>query len=114
MNNGNGPIDDDPMRDATVGRPPSAPPTAAAPPAVAAAPSARAPRIDQASPAEISAFLGGGMNPLVQAASPLLLLAVQLRLSASQPNAAHLREQVITQVRKFESHAQAAGIPAQT
>ncbi|GAA0264106.1 DotU family type VI secretion system protein [Rhodanobacter caeni] len=114
MNNGNGPIDDDPMRDATVVRPRSATPTAAPPPAVAAAPSARAPRIDQASPAEISAFLGGGMNPLVQAASPLLLLAVQLRLSASQPNAAHLREQVITQVRKFESHAQAAGIPAQT
>ena len=116
MNNGNGPIDDDPMRDATVVRPRSATPTAAPPSAVPAPSLARgpAPRIDQASAAEISEFLGGGMNPLVQTASALLLLAVQLRLSASQPDAAHLREQVITQVRKFESHAQAAGIPAQT
>jgi flagellar motor protein MotB len=116
MNNGNGPIDDDPMRDATVVRPRSATPTAAPPSAVPAPSLARgpAPRIDQASAAEISEFLGGGMNPLVQTASALLLLAVQLRLSASQPDAAHLREQVITPVRKFESHAQAAGIPAQT
>ena len=117
MNTGNGPIDDDPMRDATVVRPRSAtPPASAAVPAPAPAPvrSPAPPRTPPASAAEISEFLGGGMNPLVQTASPLLLLAVQLRHSVSQPDAAHLREQVIAQVRKFEGRAQAAGIPAQT
>ena len=54
------------------------------------------------------------MNPLVQTASPLLLLGVQLRHSVSPPDATHLRDQVIAQVRKFESHATAAGLPAQT
>lgn len=115
----NGPHDDDPMRDATVVRPRGAP----TPPAPAPAPVAKpavapvrgpASRADAAPPAAISDFLGGGMNALVQAASPLLLLSVQLRNSVSQPDAVHLREQVITQVRQFESHAQAAGIAAQT
>jgi len=66
------------------------------------------------SPAAISDFLGGGLNALVQAASPLLLLSVQLRNSVSQPDARHLHEQVIAQVRQFEGNAQAAGVPAQT
>ncbi|MFC5438021.1 type IVB secretion system protein IcmH/DotU [Rhodanobacter umsongensis] len=114
----NGPNDDDPLRDATVVRPRGAPPPAPAP-APAARPAtapARAPvsRADMVPPAAISDFLGGGLNALVQAASPLLLLAVQLRNSVSQPDAAHLRDQVIAQVRQFESHAQAAGIATQT
>ncbi|WP_077443627.1 type IVB secretion system protein IcmH/DotU [Rhodanobacter sp. C05] len=123
--NTNGPHDDDPLRDATVVRPrgpatPAAPPPAAPAPPVAA-PAAAATR-GQATrapnqgvpPAAISEFLGGGLNALVQAASPLLLLAVQLRNSVSQPDAAHLREQVIAQVRQFETNAQAAGIASQT
>jgi type VI secretion system protein ImpK len=116
----NGPNDDDPMRDATVVRPRGAPaPAPVAAPAPAARPAAapaRAPvsRADMVPPAAINDFLGGGLNALVQAASPLLLLAVQLRNSVSQPDAAHLRDQVIAQVRQFESHAQAAGIAAQT
>ena len=117
----NGPNDDDPLRDATVVRPRGAPtPPAPAPvPAPSARPvatAARGPaaRAEIAPPAAISDFLGGGLNALVQAASPLLLLAVQLRNSVSQPDAAHLRDQVIAQVRQFESHAQAAGIAAQT
>jgi type VI secretion system protein ImpK len=120
--NSNGPHDDDPMRDATVVRPrgappapmPAPPPTAAAPAAPAAAARGPVSRAEMAPPAAISDFLGGGLNALVQAASPLLLLAVQLRNSVSQPDAAHLREQVIAQVRQFESNAQAAGIAAQT
>ena len=119
--NTNGPNDDDPLRDATVVRPRGAPtPPAPAPaPAPAARPAAapmRAPaaRAEMAPPAAIGDFLGGGLNALVQAASPLLLLAVQLRNSVSQPDAAHLRDQVIAQVRQFESHAQAAGVAAQT
>ena len=121
----NGPNDDDPLRDATVVRPRGAPPAApapapvpATPPAAASpAPSAARPaasRADAAPPAAIGDFLGAGLNTLVQAASPLLLLSVQLRNSASQPDSARLREQVIAQVRQFESNAQAAGIPAQT
>ncbi len=121
--NTQGPSDDDPLHDATVVRPRNVPPapTAATPPAPQPAPSsvvppsyAAASRAAGAPPAAIGDFLAGGLNALVQAASPLLLLAVQLRNSVSQPNAAHLREQVIAQVRQFESHAQAAGIAAQT
>ena len=121
----NGPTDDDPMRDATVVRPrgaatPAAPPAAPAPAVAPAARPAAAPtravasRADAVPPASIGDFLGGGLNALVQAASPLLLLAVQLRNSVSQPDAAHLREEVIAQIRQFESHAQAAGIAPQT
>ncbi|WP_426689633.1 type IVB secretion system protein IcmH/DotU [Rhodanobacter ginsengiterrae] len=110
------------MRDATVVRPRGAPPApapavppAAAPVATPApAPRGQAARADTVAPAAISDFLGGGLNALVQAASPLLLLAVQLRNSVSQPDATHLREQVIAQVRQFEANAQAAGIAAQT
>lgn len=105
--------------DATVVRPrgqAGAAPTSAAPayapPPPAAAPIAARPM--EAARADISEFLGGGMNPLVQTASPLLLLGVQLRHSVSPPDATHLRDQVIAQVRKFESHATAAGLPAQT
>lgn len=116
--NSNGPHDDDPMQDATVVRPRGTP----APPAPAPAPAAKStgssraasPRADAAPAAAIGDFLDGGLNALVQAASPLLLLAVQLRNSVSQPDATHLREQVIAQVRQFESNAQAAGIAAQT
>ena len=120
----NGPNDDDPLRDATVVRPrgvpaPAAPAPAPATPAPAARPASAparpvASRADGAPPAAIGDFLGAGLNTLVQAAGPLLLLSVQLRNSASQPDAARLREQVIAQVRQFESNAQAAGIPAQT
>jgi type VI secretion system protein ImpK len=117
MNTPKGPYDDDPMRDATVVRPRGAAPAPVPVPAPAPAappPAAPAPRAVPATPAEISAFLGGGMNPLVQAASPLLLLAVQLRHSATPPDAHHLREQAVAQVRKFEGHAQQANIPQQT
>ncbi|GAB3792471.1 DotU family type VI secretion system protein [Dyella agri] len=117
MSTPKGPFDDDPMRDATVVRPrgaapaPAQAPAPVAPPVAAPAP---APRGVAATPAEISAFLGSGMNPLVQAASPLLLLAVQLRHSATPPDAHHLREQTVAQVRKFESHTQQANIAQQT
>jgi type VI secretion system protein ImpK len=110
MSHTNGPNDDDPLRDATVVRPRGATP---APASGRAAPSASRGPVSGSS-AEISEFLDSGMNPLVQAASPLLLLGVQLRHSVTQPDAAHLREQVIAQVRKFETHAQAANIPSQT
>jgi type VI secretion system protein ImpK len=108
MSQSNGPNDD--MRDATIVRPHGTAPTpASAPPSSAArAPAAYAPA------AEINQFLGGGPNPLVQAASPLLLLAVQLRHSMTPPDAAHLRDQAVAQMRRFENVAQAANTPQQT
>ena len=102
--------------DATIVRPRGTQPSAPAPAPYAPPPSAPAyaPAPAPETRADISEFLGGGMNPLVQAAAPLLLLGVQLRHSVSPPDATRLREQVIAQVRKFESHANAAGLPAQT
>jgi type VI secretion system protein ImpK len=109
MNTPKGPGGDDSLHDATVVRP-----RGNATPAAAPRSPAPAPRAAPASRAEISEFLGGGINPLVQAASPLLLLATQLRHSASPPNPAQLRDQVIGQVRRFETHAQSAGLSTQT
>lgn len=102
--------------DATVVRPRGQAGTSSPAPAYAPPPPAAAvtPPAQEAARADISEFLGGGMNPLVQAASPLLLLGVQLRHSVSPPDASHLRDQVIAQVRKFESHATAAGLATQT
>jgi type VI secretion system protein ImpK len=110
----NGPFDED-MRDATVVRPRGAPaPIAPAPAPAAHAPAPAGQAARPATDEDISGFLGGGMNPLVQAASPLLLLAVQVRHSAGAPDAARLRDQAVTQVRRFESRAQAANLPQQT
>lgn len=58
--------------------------------------------------AEISEFLGDSLNPLVQAATPLLLLAVQLRHSAHAPDVLLLREQAELQLRKFEGRVRDA------
>lgn len=106
-----GPGADDPGDDATIVRPrqpaggPASAPSAPPPPR-------RAPArgVDPASRAEISEFLGRGLNPLLQAASPLLLLGVQIRHSASMADPARLREQVMVQVRKFENRARESGI----
>lgn len=53
-------------------------------------------------------LLGDSLNPLVQAATPLLLLAVQLRHSAYAPDVVRLREQAEAQVRKFEARVREA------
>ncbi|MCD9007353.1 type IVB secretion system protein IcmH/DotU [Luteimonas sp. XNQY3] len=66
------------------------------------------------SPEEISAFLGRGRNPLLHAASPLLLLAVQLRHSSSAGDAEALRAQVQAQVRRFEARLAESGVSQQT
>lgn len=108
MNTPRGPFDE--QSDRTIVRPrgnhPPAPATPAA--AVASAPAPAAPA------AELGALTGGVMNPLVRAAGPLLLLAVELRHSATQPDVARLREQTVAQIRRFEAAAGAAGAAAQT
>lgn len=61
----------------------------------------------------ISDFLDSTVNPLLHVASPLLLLSVQLRTSASHPDVDRLRQQVVSYIRHFESRAQSAGIARQ-
>jgi len=68
----------------------------------------------EATRAEISEFLGDSLNPLVQAATPLLLLAVQLRHSAHAPDVMRLREQAEAQVRKFEARVREARCPPES
>ena len=52
---------------------------------------------------------GTGLNPLVDAASILLALSVQLRNTASQPDVEGLHNHVVRLVRQFESRAQKLG-----
>jgi type VI secretion system protein ImpK len=62
-------------------------------------------------PAEARALLGLGLNPLVRAASPLLLLAGQLRGAISPVNIAGLRSHALEEIRRFEEYARASSVP---
>jgi type VI secretion system protein ImpK len=59
---------------------------------------------------EARALLGVGLNPLVQAASSLLLLSGQLRGSLTPMDVSDLRRHALDEVRQFEDHARAAGV----
>jgi type VI secretion system protein ImpK len=61
--------------------------------------------------AEAAETISLGINPLIQAAAPLLQLLGRLRNTYSQPNPAELRERAIQQVRAFEQTARNAGVP---
>jgi type VI secretion system protein ImpK len=76
-----------------------------------AARSAAASRVVDAEPLSASArsLLGIGLNPLVQAASPLLLLAGQVR-GASSLQVSTLRRHALDEVRQFEEQARSAGV----
>jgi type VI secretion system protein ImpK len=54
---------------------------------------------------------GSGLNPLVDAAAPLLDLVGQLRTSVSHPDPTGLRDHLIQEVRTFEAAARGSGIP---
>jgi type VI secretion system protein ImpK len=58
-------------------------------------------------------FLSTGINPLVQAATALLVLAGKLRGQVSNADVDSLRRQATQEVRSFEDHARQAGIPAE-
>jgi type VI secretion system protein ImpK len=60
--------------------------------------------------ATVRDMLGHGLNPLVQAASPLLLLAGQLRHTPSMTDVAGLRRHVLDEIRRFEERARSAGM----
>ena len=107
------PDSDDPFKpsDATVLRPrPGAgkrgsgdvasPPRSSAPPTSYAEPISSAGRES----------LGTGLNPLVQAASPLLLLAGQLRGTLSVPDVPGLRRLALDEIHRFEERARSLGV----
>ena len=58
-------------------------------------------------------WLGLGLSPLVRAASPLLLLAGQLRGTLSVPDVAGLRRHALEEIRRFEERARAAACPSE-
>ena len=76
------------------------------PPAAAAAPADV--------PAAAREFLAGGLNPLVQAASPLLLLSGQVRGTLSSPDLHGLRRYALDEIRRFEERARASGAANET
>jgi type VI secretion system protein ImpK len=61
-------------------------------------------------PAAARALLGIGLNPLVQAASLLLILAGQLRDSVTPMDVAGLRRHALEEIRRFEDHARSQGV----
>jgi type VI secretion system protein ImpK len=69
-------------------------------------------RVVEAEPLSVSerAFLGVGLNPLVQAASPLLLLTGQIRGTTSTLQVAALRRHALDEIRNFEEQAHAGGV----
>jgi type VI secretion system protein ImpK len=82
------------------------------------APPFRSPAPSYAEPIPATAaareFLAGGLNPLVQAASPLLLLAGQLRGTLSSPDLSGLRRFTLDEIRRFEERARSSGVPNET
>jgi type VI secretion system protein ImpK len=58
-------------------------------------------------------FLGTGLNPLVRAASPMLLLAGQLRGSLASPDVSVLRRHALDEIRRFEQRARGSNISAE-
>lgn len=61
-------------------------------------------------PESARAYLGLGLNPLVQAASPLLLLMGQLRGATASMDVSGLRRFALEEVRRFEDRAHTAGV----
>ena len=54
-------------------------------------------------------MLGHGLNPLVRAGSPLLLLAGRLRQLPAHGDVAGLRRMIVDEIRRFEARARASG-----
>jgi len=65
-----------------------------------------------AAPARLD-FAESGLDPLVRAAGPLLLLAGRLRHTAEAADTAGLRRQLVAEVRSFEEQARASGVPTE-
>ena len=64
----------------------------------------------EAIPESARALLGLGLNPLVQAASPLLLRMGQMRSTQASIDVPSLRRAALEEIRRFEERARAAGV----
>ncbi|KPF49555.1 hypothetical protein IP87_19590 [beta proteobacterium AAP121] len=84
-------------------------PAAAAPTTSAGAAPAAGPALAQVPLPELPAH--ASLNPLVQAAAPLLSAAPRLRATLRHPDPAGLRVQLVESVKRFESVARAQGLP---
>src|SRR5437868_5497281 len=72
--------------------------------------SAFAPAIErQAAAADLAAL--GGLNPLVEAANPILAVVAQIRHALRHPDPAGLRARMREQLDAFEAAARGAGLP---
>jgi type VI secretion system protein ImpK len=69
------------------------------------------PRYMEGPGASFVAFLTGGINPLVEAAAPLLILAGRLREQIGNPDVEHLHLQSVQEVRAFEERARRSAVP---
>jgi type VI secretion system protein ImpK len=76
------------------------------PVAPAPRPAAPAPELSRA----VRQVLDSGLNPLVGAASPLLMLMGQLRAMVAAPDVAAVRRHALEEVKRFEGAARAAGV----
>jgi type VI secretion system protein ImpK len=65
-------------------------------------------------PGSMRDFSAAGLNALLQAASPLLIVMGQLRTSLKNPDIAGLRRQMLDQIREFEERARAGGVTHET
>jgi type VI secretion system protein ImpK len=74
-------------------------------PAGAAAPAGRE------VPLSLDTMMSGSLNPLVNAAMPLLAAAPRVRQTARHPNPAALRDALAEGIRKFEAQARSQGLP---
>ena len=88
------------------GPPPGAPP--GTPPGFAPGPG-RAPLSGA-----VRDFSAPGLNPLLQAASPLLILMGRLRTTLIPTDIGTLRRQTLDQIREFEERARAGGVAPET
>jgi type VI secretion system protein ImpK len=86
-------------------------PTAAGGPAAPPAQAAVAPGGAREIPLSLDTMMSGSLNPLVNAALPMLAAAPRVRETARHPNPAALRDALAEGVRKFEAHARAQGLP---
>ena len=100
-----------PSPDATIMRPrpgrrPPAQPAAAPP-----LPERRASMVQPGFDGNFASFLTGGTNPLVQAATPLLILAARLRAQIRNVQVDSLYRQSVQEMRSFEERARRAAVP---
>ena len=96
--------------DATAVTPAAPPPVV---PSVAASSAAVPFAAPSPSPATVPVSLGGGLNPLVRAANPLLDLVVPLRTTAQPPDLQQLRERLAQALKTFEAEARAGGVDSE-